>query len=79
MVTTEIRTGDPRVNVPLWAVIAALHGWPRRHGRPWPHCDLHAAKAPYCYPEVKHGVISGVSALRLGHPERVGDGMLLMA
>ena len=70
MVTTEIlMRAIPGVGVPLAKpVIAALHGYCIGMGMTLAlHCDLRlAAKdAVLGYPEVKHGMISAVSALHL--------------
>jgi enoyl-CoA hydratase/carnithine racemase len=70
MVTTEtLMRAIPGVGVPLAKpVIAALHGYCIGMGMTLAlHCDLRlAAKdAVLGYPEVKHGMISGVSAMRL--------------
>jgi enoyl-CoA hydratase/carnithine racemase len=70
MVTTDILLrAIPSVGVPLLKpVIAALHGYCVGFGMTLAlHCDLRLA-APDTqlgYPEVKHGMISAVSAIRL--------------
>jgi enoyl-CoA hydratase len=86
MVTTEtLMRAIPGVGVPLAKpVIAALHGYCIGMGMTLAlHCDLRlAAKdAVLGYPEVKHGMISGVSALHLPQviPNAFAMEMLLMA
>jgi enoyl-CoA hydratase len=86
MVTTEIlMRAIPGVGVPLAKpVIAALHGYCIGMGMTLAlHCDLRlAAKDTVLgYPEVKHGMISGVSALHLPQviPNALAMEMLLMA
>jgi enoyl-CoA hydratase/carnithine racemase len=86
MVTTEIlMRAIPGVGVPLAKpVIAALHGYCIGMGMTLAlHCDLRlAAKDTVLgYPEVKHGMISGVSALHLPRviPSALAMEMLLMA
>src|SRR5690242_12385021 len=67
--TTTLMRALPGVSVPLdKPVIAALHGFCVGMGMTLAlHCDLRlAAKNTLLgYPEVKHGMISGVSAIRL--------------
>jgi enoyl-CoA hydratase len=70
MVTTEtLLRAIPGVGVPLMKpVIAALHGHCVGMGMTLAlHCDLRLAakNAVLGYPEVKHGMISAVSAMRL--------------
>jgi enoyl-CoA hydratase/carnithine racemase len=86
MVTTEtLMRAIPGVGVPLAKpVIAALHGYCIGMGMTLAlHCDLRlAAKDTVLgYPEVKHGMISGVSALHLPQviPSALAMEMLLMA
>ena len=86
MVTTEtLMRAIPGVGVPLAKpVIAALHGYCIGMGMTLAlHCDLRlAAKDTVLgYPEVKHGMISGVSALHLPQviPNALAMEMLLMA
>jgi len=86
MVTTEIlMRAIPGVGVPLAKpVIAALHGYCIGMGMTLAlHCDLRlAAKDTVLgYPEVKHGMISGVSAMHLPQviPNALALEMLLMA
>jgi enoyl-CoA hydratase len=86
MVTTEtLLRAIPGVGVPLAKpVIAALNGYCIGMGMTLAlHCDLRlAAKdAVLGYPEVKHGMISAVSALRLPHviPAARALEMLLLA
>src|SRR5215831_7885297 len=85
MVTTEIlMRAIPGVGVPLAKpVIAALHGYCIGMGMTLAlHCDLRlAAKDTVLgYPEVKHGMISGVSAMHLPQviPEAKALEMLLL-
>ncbi len=86
MVTTDtLLRSIPGVGVPLVKpVIAALHGYCIGMGMTLAlHCDLRlAAKDTVLgYPEVKHGMISAVSALRLPHviPSARALEMLLLA
>jgi enoyl-CoA hydratase/carnithine racemase len=86
MVTTDIlMRALPGIGVPLAKpVIAALHGYCIGMGMSLAlHCDLRlAAKDTVLgYPEVKHGMISGVSALNLPRviPNALAMEMLLMA
>jgi enoyl-CoA hydratase/carnithine racemase len=86
MVTTEIlMRAIPGVGVPLVKpVIAALHGYCIGMGMTLAlHCDLRlAAKDTVLgYPEVKHGMISGVSAVNLTRviPNALAMEMLLLA
>jgi enoyl-CoA hydratase/carnithine racemase len=86
MVTTEtLMRAIPGVGVPLAKpVIAALYGYCIGMGMTLAlHCDLRlAAKDTVLgYPEVKHGMISGVSALHLPQviPNALAMEMLLMA
>jgi len=86
MVTTEtLMRAIPGVGVPLAKpVIAALHGYCIGMGMTLAlHCDLRlAAKDTVLgYPEVKHGMISGVSAMHLPQviPNALALEMLLMA
>ncbi|MCK9908123.1 enoyl-CoA hydratase-related protein [Microbacteriaceae bacterium K1510] len=70
MVSTEtLMNAIPSVGVELFKpVIAAMHGYCIGMGMTLAlHCDLRlaATNATLGYPEVKHGMISGVSALRL--------------
>ena len=70
MVSTEtLMNAIPSVGVELFKpVIAAMHGYCIGMGMTLAlHCDLRlaASNAILGYPEVKHGMISGVSALRL--------------
>lgn len=70
MVSTEtLMKAIPSVGVELFKpVIAAMHGYCIGMGMTLAlHCDLRlaATNAILGYPEVKHGMISGVSALRL--------------
>lgn len=70
MVTTEtLLRALPGVGVPLAKpVIGALHGYCVGMGMTLAlHCDLRLAarNTVLAYPEVKHGMISGVSAVRL--------------
>jgi enoyl-CoA hydratase/carnithine racemase len=86
MVTTEtLKRAIPGVGIPLdKPVIAALNGYCIGMGMSLAmHCDLRlAAKdAVLGYPEVKHGMISAVSALRLPQliPSVQAMEMLLLA
>jgi enoyl-CoA hydratase len=86
MVTTDILLrAIPGVGIPLLKpVIAALHGYCIGMGMTLAlHCDLRlAAKDTVLgYPEVKHGMISAVSALDLPQvvPSALAMEMLLMA
>jgi enoyl-CoA hydratase/carnithine racemase len=86
MVTTEtLMRAIPGVGVPLAKpVIAALYGYCIGMGMTLAlHCDLRlAAKDTVLgYPEVKHGMISGASALHLPQviPNALAMEMLLMA
>jgi enoyl-CoA hydratase/carnithine racemase len=86
MVTTEIlMRAIPGVGVPLAKpVIAALHGYCIGMGMTLAlHCDLRLAAKDIVlgYPEVKHGMISGVSAMHLPQviPNALAMEMLLMA
>jgi enoyl-CoA hydratase/carnithine racemase len=86
MVTTEtLMRAIPGVGVPLAKpVIAALHGYCIGMGMTLAlHCDLRLATKDTVlgYPEVKHGMISGVSALHLPQviPNALAMEMLLMA
>jgi enoyl-CoA hydratase/carnithine racemase len=86
MVTTEtLMQAIPGVGVPLAKpVIAALHGYCIGMGMTLAlHCDLRlAAKDTVLgYPEVKHGMISGISALHLPQviPSTLAMEMLLTA
>jgi len=86
MVTTDIlMRAIPGVGVPLdKPVIAALHGYCIGMGMTLAlHCDLRlAAKDTVLgYPEVRHGMISGVSALNLpkGIPSARAMEMMLLA
>lgn len=86
MVTTEVlMRAIPGVGVPLVKpVIAALHGYCIGMGMTLAlHCDLRLAAKDTAigYPEVKHGMISGVSALNLPRviPNALAMEMLLMA
>ncbi len=76
MVSTEtLRKALPGVGVPLTKpVIAAMHGYCIGMGMTLAiHCDLRLAStdAVIGYPEVKHGMISAISALRL--PELISS------
>ena len=86
MVSTEmLLMALPSVGVPLMKpVIAAMHGYCIGMGMSLAiHCDLRlaAGNAVIGYPEVKHGMISAVSAMRL--PEIIARAhameLLLMA
>jgi enoyl-CoA hydratase/carnithine racemase len=86
MVTTDtLLDAIPGVGVPLFKpVIAALHGYCIGMGMTLAlHCDLRlAAKDTVLgYPEVRHGMISAVSALRLPQviPSAQALEMLLLA
>jgi enoyl-CoA hydratase/carnithine racemase len=86
MVTTEtLLQAIPGVGIPLFKpVIAALHGYCIGMGMTLAlHCDLRlAAKDTVLgYPEVRHGMISAVSALHLPQviPSAQAMEMLLMA
>ena len=79
MVSTEtLMRAIPGVGIPLdKPVIAALHGFCVGMGMTLAlHCDLRLAarNTVLGYPEVKHGMISGVSAMRLPQviPQRQG-------
>jgi E-phenylitaconyl-CoA hydratase len=86
MVTTDILLRAlPGVGIPLHKpVIAALHGYCIGMGMSLAlHCDLRLATPDTVigYPEVRHGMISAVSALRLADviPRAYAMEMLLMA
>ncbi len=86
MATTEtLMRALPGVGIPLdKPVIAALHGFCVGMGMTLAlHCDLRlAAKNTVLgYPEVKHGMISGVSAMRLPQviPQAKALEMMLLA
>ncbi|MBN9083853.1 MAG: hypothetical protein BGP04_16585 [Rhizobiales bacterium 62-17] len=86
MVSTEtLMRAIPSVGVPLFKpVIAAMHGYCIGMGMTLAlHCDLRlaATNAVIGYPEVKHGMISGVSAMRLPQliPNAFAMEMMLMA
>jgi enoyl-CoA hydratase/carnithine racemase len=86
MVTTDVlMRAIPGVGVPMVKpVIAALHGYCIGMGMTLAlHCDLRLAarNAVLGYPEVKHGMISGVSALNLPKviPNALAMEMMLMA
>ena len=86
MVTTDILLrAIPGVGVPMVKpVIAALHGYCIGMGMTLAlHCDLRlaAGNAVLGYPEVKHGMISAVSAMHLPQvmPSARAMEMLLMA
>src|SRR5712672_4326590 len=86
MVSTDtLLRAIPGVGVPLdKPVIAALHGYCIGMGMTLAlHCDLRlaAADAVIGYPEVRHGMISAVSAIRLPQviPSALAMEMLLMA
>ena len=86
MVTTEtLMRAIPGVGIPLdKPVIAALHGFCVGMGMTLAlHCDLRLAakNAVLGYPEVKHGMISGVSAMRLPQviPQAKALEMMLLA
>jgi enoyl-CoA hydratase/carnithine racemase len=83
--TDTLLRAIPNVGIPLSKpVIAALHGFCIGMGMTLAlHCDLRlAAKGTVLgYPEVRHGMISAVSALRLSQviPSAAAMEMLLMA
>ncbi|HEY7662135.1 MAG TPA: enoyl-CoA hydratase-related protein [Xanthobacteraceae bacterium] len=86
MVTTDtLLRAIPGVGITLFKpVIAALHGYCIGMGMTLAlHCDLRlAARGTLLgYPEVRHGMISGVSALRLAQviPSALGLELLLLA
>ncbi len=86
MVTTDVLLDAiPGVGVRLdKPVIAALHGYCIGMGMTLAmHCDLRLAarNTVIGYPEVRHGMISAVSAMRLGEiiPQAYALEMLLMA
>jgi enoyl-CoA hydratase/carnithine racemase len=86
MVSTEaLMRAIPGVGIPLSKpVIGALHGYCVGMGMTLAlHCDLRlaAANTVLGYPEVKHGMISGVSAMRLPQviPQAKALELLLMA
>src|SRR5215218_4965426 len=86
MVTTEtLLRAIPGVGIPLdKPVIAAIHGFCVGMGMTLAlHCDLRLAakNAVLGYPEVKHGMISGVSAMRLPQviPQAKALEMMLLA
>ena len=86
MVTTEtLLRAIPGVGIPLFKpVIAALHGYCIGMGMTLAlHCDMRIAtkNALIGYPEVKHGMISAVSAIRLPQviPSARALEMLLLA
>jgi len=86
MATTEtLMRALPGVGIPLdKPVIAAIHGFCVGMGMTLAlHCDLRLASknAVLGYPEVKHGMISGVSAMRLPHviPQAKALEMMLLA
>ena len=86
MATTEtLMRALPGVGIPLdKPVIAALHGFCVGMGMTLAlHCDLRLAakNAVLGYPEVKHGMISGVSAMRLPQviPQAKALEMMLLA
>jgi enoyl-CoA hydratase/carnithine racemase len=86
MVATDVlMRAIPGVGIPLVKpVIAALHGYCIGMGMTLAlHCDLRLAarNAVLGYPEVKHGMISGVSALNLPKviPNALAMEMMLMA
>ncbi|WP_051356917.1 enoyl-CoA hydratase/isomerase family protein [Azorhizobium doebereinerae] len=86
MVTTEVLLDAiPGVGVPLdKPVIAAMHGYCIGMGMTLAlHCDLRLAarNAIIGYPEVRHGMISAMSAIRLGEviPQAHAMELLLMA
>lgn len=86
MATTEtLMRALPGVGIPLdKPVIAAIHGFCVGMGMTLAlHCDLRLAakNAVLGYPEVKHGMISGVSAMRLPQviPQAEALEMMLLA
>jgi enoyl-CoA hydratase len=86
MVTTDtLLCAIPGVGIPLFKpVIAALHGYCIGMGMTLAlHCDLRLAASDTVlgYPEVRHGMISAVSALRLPRviPSALSLEMLLLA
>lgn len=86
MVTTDVLLDAiPGVGVPLdKPVIGALHGYCIGMGMTLAlHCDLRIAARDTMigYPEVRHGMISAVSAMRLAEviPQAYAMEMLLMA
>ena len=86
MATTEtLMRALPGVGIPLdKPVIAAMHGYCVGMGMTLAlHCDLRLAakNAVLGYPEVKHGMISGVSAMRLPQviPQAKALEMMLLA
>jgi enoyl-CoA hydratase/carnithine racemase len=86
MVSTDtLLRAIPGVGIPLMKpVVAALHGHCIGMGMTLAlHCDLRLAakNAVLGYPEVKHGMISAVSAMRLPHviPSAQAMEMLLLA
>jgi enoyl-CoA hydratase/carnithine racemase len=86
MVSTEtLLRALPGVGIPLFKpVIAAMHGYCIGMGMSLAiHCDLRlaAGNAMIGYPEVKHGMISAISAMRLPEiiPHARAMEMLLMA
>ena len=86
MVSTEtLMRALPGVGIPLdKPVIAALHGFCVGMGMTLAlHCDLRLAarNTVLGYPEVKHGMISGVSAMRLPQviPQAKALEMMLLA
>jgi len=86
MVTTDtLLRAIPGVGIPLMKpVIAALHGYCIGMGMTLAlHCDLRLAARDTVlgYPEVKHGMISAVSAMHLGQvvPSARALEMLLLA
>jgi len=86
MVSTEtLMRAIPGVGIPLYKpVIAALHGYCIGMGMTLAlHCDMRIAarNALIGYPEVKHGMISAVSAIRLPQviPSARALEMLLLA
>ena len=86
MISTEaLMRAIPGVGIPLAKpVIGALHGYCVGFGMTLAlHCDLRLAapNAQLGYPEVKHGMISGVSAVRLPQviPQAKALEMMLLA
>ncbi len=86
MVTTDVLLDAiPNVGIPLdKPVIGALHGYCMGMGMTLAlHCDLRLAarNTVIGYPEVRHGMISAVSAMRLAEviPQAYAMEMLLMA